>query len=155
MEEQLEDWTNTLEQYCKKSFVKIRVREKFFKKSSADEFINQRNKLDKKAKKTVNENNLKKSLEQKISINLEEEGKSLAYKFKKFSVQSSRTNFDEMWKLKKKVWPKNILSAPSAKLNHKMKLISDPKQLKLLLAKEYKERLRRRPVKPDFLKLKD
>ena len=39
---------------------------------------------------------------------------------------------------------------PTAKKNHKGKLITGPSELKKLLAKEYKERLRSRPARPDM-----
>ena len=55
-----------------------------------------------------------------------------------------------MWKLMKKLWPKVETKLPSAKKNHKGQVISEPNSLKLLLAKEYKERLRQRPVRSDF-----
>ena len=156
IKEQVGEWIKVLNKNCKNSFRKIRVREKKLKSSAADDLINERNKLDKIIKKddSLKNNTLKNDIEHKISKILEQEGRALAYKFKKFSVQSSSADLQEMWKLKKKVWPKNKISAPSAKLNHKMKLISDPKGLKSLIAKEYKERLRRRPVRPDFIKIK-
>ena len=50
----------------------------------------------------------------------------------------------------KKLWPKVETKLPSAKKNHKGQVISEPNSLKLLLAKEYKERLRQRPVRSDF-----
>ena len=40
---------------------------------------------------------------------------------------------------------------PTAKKNHRGKIVSGPHELKKLLAKEYKERLRSRPVRPDLL----
>ena len=55
-----------------------------------------------------------------------------------------------MWKRMKKLWPKVETKLPSAKKNHKGQVISEPNSLKLLLAKEYKERLRQRPVRSDF-----
>ena len=40
---------------------------------------------------------------------------------------------------------------PTAKKNHRGKIISGPSELKQLFVKEYKERLRSRPVRPDLL----
>ena len=59
-----------------------------------------------------------------------------------------------MWKLNKKIWPKcgNVL--PAAKTNYKGKLVSNPGAIKKLLAREYKDRLRKRPVRPDFADMK-
>ena len=52
-----------------------------------------------------------------------------------------------MWKIKKKLWPRRKPSLPVAKINHKGRLISSPKELLQTLHKEYKDRLRKRKVK--------
>ena len=57
-----------------------------------------------------------------------------------------------MWK--SKLWPKNGISLPTAKKNHKGKLISAPGDIKKLMAKEYKDRLRSRPFRPDLKMMK-
>ena len=54
-----------------------------------------------------------------------------------------------MWKLIKKIWPK-YNSKSTAKRNHVGKIISNPQEIKKLLSKEYKERLRERPIRPDL-----
>ena len=59
-----------------------------------------------------------------------------------------------MWKLLKKLWPKTGNSLPTAKKNHRGKIVSGPKELKILMAKEYKQRLRNRPVRPDLKQMK-
>ena len=55
-----------------------------------------------------------------------------------------------MWKLNKKLWPKCGVTLPTAKKNHRGKLVSNPGAIKKLLARAYKDRLRKRPLKPDF-----
>ena len=55
-----------------------------------------------------------------------------------------------MWKTVRKLCPKCGGTLPTAKKNHKGKLITGPSELKKLLAKEYKERLRSRPARPDM-----
>ena len=55
-----------------------------------------------------------------------------------------------MWKNMRKIWPKFGSNLPTAKKDHNDKIITDPKELRILLAKEYKERLRTRPTRPDF-----
>ena len=50
--------------------------------------------------------------------------------------------------------PKVKPSLPTAKRNHKGNIVSGPKELKLLLAKEYKNRLRSRPVRPDLINMR-
>ena len=56
----------------------------------------------------------------------------------------------EMGDLKKHNWPKHKESIPTGKLNHQNKLLTGPEEIKLLLAKEYSERLRPRPTHLDF-----
>ena len=47
------------------------------------------------------------------------------------------------------------LTLPAAKRSHDGKLVSEPTELKKLLAKEYRERLRTRPVRPDLKQLEN
>ena len=74
--------------------------------------------------------------------------------FAKFSKDPENINMSGMWKLLKKVFPQGNLSLPVAKKNHKGKVISGAQELKTLLAKEYKERLRTRPLRPDLISIK-
>ena len=91
-----------------------------------------------------------KDLEEKISsIETEENRKKIMNNFKYFSENPESIQMSRMWKLLKKIWPK-FNSQSTAKKNHKGDIISNPNALKLLLAKEYKERLRMRPVKPEM-----
>ena len=156
LEVQINNWSKVLKTCCKNSFSKIRIKNKNIKKSAADVFINKRNKLDKIIKKDGSELNLnlRNDLENKISEILQQEGRTTAHKFLKHCNKFSSVDTQEMWKLKKKLWPKKKHNAPSAKYNHKGKLVTDPKQLKRTLAKEYKDRLRHRPVRQDFVKMK-
>ena len=55
-----------------------------------------------------------------------------------------------MWKIKKKIWPKKISTLLVAKVNQVKRLVSSPREIKLALYQEYKERLRKRRVRPDF-----
>ena len=54
----------------------------------------------------------------------------------------------------KKLWPKHGNNLITAKKNHKGKLVSGAREIKTLLAKEYRERLRSRPVRPDLKLMK-
>ena len=62
--------------------------------------------------------------------------------FKTYSDNPENVNLSQMWKTLRKLWPKCGSNLPSAKKNHKGKVISGPRGLKKLLAKEYRERLR-------------
>ena len=78
-----------------------------------------------------------------------ENRESIIENFKKFSQNPEKINLQEMWKVLNKIGPKFKSSVPTAKFNHKRKLISNPDELKKLLAKEYRQRLRPRPIRPD------
>ena len=84
----------------------------------------------------------------------DENRKKLIDNFQQFSDNPENVNVLKMWKLLKKLWPKNCNSSPTAKMNHQGKIVSSPKELKILLAKEYRERLRFRPVRPDLRSMK-
>ena len=75
--------------------------------------------------------------------------------FQKFSEDPEKVNLQQVWKTMGKIWPKVGATLPVAKKDHSGKVISDPAGLKKLYAKEYKERLRVRPVRPDLEELGD
>ena len=55
----------------------------------------------------------------------------------------------EMWKLKKKLFPKKACALPYAKINYRGKIVTEPKELKKLIGEEYgRGRLRKRPTPP-------
>ena len=69
--------------------------------------------------------------------------------FKSLSQQNGKMNMNNMWNIKRKVFPKNKESLPFAKKNCDGKLVSSHNQLKELYLDTY--RLRHRPIKTDFL----
>ena len=81
---------------------------------------------------------------------LHNKAKNNAYKFRKFCDNSSSLTVQQMWKMKKRLWPKKKSTLPIAKVNKAKKLVSSPKEIKLALLQQYKERLRRRKVRPDL-----
>ena len=56
----------------------------------------------------------------------------------------------EIWRILKRIFPKAGSSLPVEKKNHRDKIVSGAKDIKKLLAKEYKDRLRCRPIRPDL-----
>ena len=89
-------------------------------------------------------------IEHEISIlEAQENRKKILENFKSYSDNPENINMGEMWKLLKKIWPKYI-SKSTAKRNHVGKIISNPQEIKKLMSKEYKERLRKRPIRPDL-----
>ena len=75
--------------------------------------------------------------------------------FKKFSENPESVNISQVWKTLEKMSPKQEATLPTAKSNHKGKIVTGPSEIKSLLAKEYKERLRTRPIRPDLGNLRN
>ena len=158
LEEQINDWRKVLNKHCKIAFKKIRINHKKRMKPIKPNIaclINQRNKL----KKNIQDEETKMKIED-IEINISkleaaENRESIIENFKKFSQNPEKNNLQEMWKVLNKIGPKFKSTVPTAKLNHKRKLISNPDEIKKLLAKEYRQRLRPRPIRPDLGDLKD
>ena len=69
---------------------------------------------------------------------------------KKYSEDPERVNLIQVWKTLRKLWPKVKEKISIAKKNYRGKIVSEPKQLKLLLTKVFKNRRRARPIRPDF-----
>lgn len=94
-------------------------------------------------------------IEKRIAeIEAEEKRNIILSRFKKFSENPENVNLHEIWNVLKRICPKYKKSIPMAKRNHVGKIISHPDQIKMLLAKEYKQRLRARPKRSDLGDLK-
>ena len=151
---QVERWRKVLNSHCNQSFKKIRIQKKKLKpiKSKISSFINERNFLSKHPEKNEGKIN---ALNEQIAENVAEENRELIVSnFKHFSDNPQNINMQQMWKLLKKLWPKNPPTIPTAKRNHRGKIISCPTGIKKILSKEYKHRLRARPVRPDLESMK-
>ena len=96
VDSQANDWMKTLITHCNTAFPKIRIRAKNIKRSEASDLIDERNIL---LKTETNDSKEVKILDAKIATILEEEGRSKAYKFKKFCDKDSTLNVTKMWKL--------------------------------------------------------
>ena len=144
---QSEEWLKNVKAYCKSSFKNIRIRPRKIKPSAADRLIGQRNNLLKQGK--VEES---KVLNVKIAQIISEEGRSKALMFRKYCDQNGSGVMSEMWKLKKKLFPKKSCTLPAAKVNYQGKLVTEPKELTKLLGEEYgRVRLRKRPTHPQHI----
>ena len=76
--------------------------------------------------------------------------KKVIANFKFYSENPMNLQMQKMWSLLKNLCPKNKPTLPAAKRNRAGKIISGQKEMKILLAKEYKNRLRSRPVRKEF-----
>ena len=68
----------------------------------------------------------------------------------KFCAQNGSVSVKEMWDLKKHMWPKHKESIPTGKINHTGKLVTSPEDIKIIMHKEFHERLRSRPIHPSL-----
>ena len=116
--------------------------------------IDERNALVKHAEKPENKVKLEKISKRIFEIEAEENRNKIVNNFKQYSDNPESINLKQMWRILKRIWPKVGSSLPVAKKNHKGKIVTGPKDLKNLLAREYKDRLRSRPVRPDLVSLK-
>ena len=146
--EQCGQWISTLKSHCKKSFQTIRIRPKRIQPSKADSLINKRNKQLKLGKYDQ-----VKLMDENIAQIVAEEGRAKAKMFERYSDQNGSNSVQEMWKLKKKLFPKKASVLPSAKLNYQGRVVTEPNELTKLLGEEYgKIRLRKRPTHPKNIK---
>ena len=151
---QIENWREILRASCYESFPKIKINKK--KKIKVSQEISKLIKL----KNMIITNNRKmeenhelhqiQNINKKISDLEAEETRNKIFKnFKFLSENPEKIEMSKMWKMLNKIWPKfNTLA--TAKQNHLGKIVSNPRALKSLLVREYKERLRVRPAKVEL-----
>ena len=146
---QIENWRRVLNKHIKKSFKRIRINQKKDKPMPPrlSKLINERNQFVKKgANRSIIE-----GLDEEISkLEAETNYHKIKEIFGKYKRDPEKINPKEVWKAVEKLWPKCGALLPTAKINHFGKIVSEPKELKDLLAKEYQERLRTRPIRPDL-----
>ena len=137
-----------LDNYFRKCFKKMRITNR--PKSKTQEInilMEQRRVL--KSKELINENEEKElfELEENIALKCEEMNKKKVIEnFKELDNQGD-VDFQGIWKIKKKYFPKNKPTLPAGKKNLKQQLI------KKLYLETFKYRLRHRPAQPGFEKL--
>ena len=83
-----------------------------------------------------------------------ENRKIIMKQFEFFSENPENIKMQNMWKILKNICPKMKPILPSAKKNHKGKIISGKNELRKLLEKEYNNRLRSRPFRNDLIDTK-
>ena len=150
--DQIEKWQQILKKFCNQSFKKIRIRKKHIKppKQPLGRLIDERNDLLRKIETPEIKAKLEEVTKTIFKLEAEENHNNIVKNFKKFSDNPENVNLHQVWKLMKKIWPKSASTVPVAKKNHKGKIVSGPNDLTNLLATEYRDRLRSRPVRPDL-----
>ena len=155
-------WEKCLENIFNKSFRKIRKRKhkKYSPKISIElsQLIDKRNSLlsdnnDQQAQISPDVEEIR-SLEEKIYC-LESKIKrnEIFSSFSQFNENQEKIIMDKMWNFMEKICPKFKQDVPVAKYNHQGILITEPDEMKKLLASEFKERFRTRPERPDLVGL--
>jgi hypothetical protein len=154
--EQIENWQTVLKSFCAQSFRKIRIRKKNIKPLTQPlgQLIDERNILVNQPDVPENKVKLDHIVNRIHEVEAEENRNKLVQNFKEFSDNPENVNVQQIWKALKRIWPKTASSLPVAKKNYKGKIISGPKDLKNLLAMEYRNRLRTRATRPDLIALK-
>ena len=154
---QVENWRQILKAYCNKSFKKIRIKKMKLKpiNKKISKFIDERSKL-----LTLDETpEIKHKIEEIDEVialmEADDNREKIMNNFKTFSENPETLNLQQVWKLNKKLWPKHENTLPIAKMNQRGKLVSNPKELKKVLAREYKDRLRQRPIRQDLLAMRN
>ena len=149
---QVDKWHSVLMSFCKDSFKKIRIRNEKIKplKSSLNALIDNRNQILRDPKDSLDLNKIELINKRIADIEAEENHKKIIENFKHLSDNPDQINMQQMWKKFKTLWPKSGISLPTGKRNFKGKIVSGPRDIKLLLSQEYKHRLRNRPFRPDL-----
>ena len=154
---QVEKWRKVLKTFCHKAFKKVRITKKSFVKPikpSLSALINQRNNLTQIKDSIENEMEIEKINLSISEMEAEERRNEIVKRFKSYSDNPEAINMQQMWKVLKTLWPKCGVTLPTSKRNHQGKIVSGPSAIKKLLAREYKDRLRSRPLRPDLHFLK-
>ena len=146
------NWQKELRSTCSKAFKKIRIKRKNVVplKGEMSKLINQRNIFANSSDNVEKDRKLQELNNEISNLEAEENRNKLMDNFKQISDNLENINVSKMWKLLNKLWPKNSNSLPTAKKNHRGKIVSGPCEIKLLLAKEYKDRLRCIPIRQGF-----
>ena len=150
-EKQATRWRETLENYFKKSFKKIRITNKIKRKTlDINILMEERRKLKRKEILEENEEEKLSQLEEKIAEKCEDINKKRVVENFKELENDGDVNHQGIWKVKRKYFPKNNPTLPAGKRNLKQQLITNPEELKELYLETFKFRLRHRPAQPEF-----
>ena len=153
LEKQIENCRKLLNKNIKENFKKVRISKRHKNKNhylEINKLIEERNII----KHTDGHHRDENSIQEKESLIADGEAKikinKILENFKTFSSNPENINLQQVWKVLNRLWPKVQSKLLTAKKNHNGVLISETNQIKQLLAREYKERLRERPIRPDL-----
>ena len=159
-DKQCKDWFKNLQTVFHKSFKKIRCQSRV-KETEVSKLLEKRKNLIQKLKKAEEETKQElskeiKSIEDGIStLSSEENRNKVIENFKHLENNDGSTNTNGIWKIMKKLFPKNVESLPFAKKNCQGQLISSQHLLKQLYLDTFVHRLRHRPIRDNLQNLKE
>ena len=135
--EQVEQWNNVLKSIRREAFTKIRIKNNNFIPVNKEimELIDERNKLLHLKEDPESRKKLYEITEKILNLEAEDKRNKLIDNFKYYSENPEQINISKMWKLLNKLSPKCVKSLPTAKRNHRGKIVSGAKAIKRLLAK--------------------
>ena len=153
---QVDSWEKVLESHCNRAFKKVRIRKKKAKPVSTriKYLIDLRNKISRVPETSETKVKLEEICSEIANIEAEEIYVKIVNNFKSLGENPSQTDRNQMWKLFNRMWPKHKNLAPVAKRNFSGKIVSSQNDIRNLLAREYKDRLRARPTRPDLESIK-
>ena len=159
VEYQVKSWIKSLNNKFHRSFKKIRCSSRGME-TDIIKLLDKRKLLIQKLKSLEEESkqevieDLSKVEDEISTLSAEENRIKVMENFKSLANVDGSTNNMGVWNIKKKVFPKNGESLPFAKKDSKGKVISCQKELKQLYLNTFTHRLRHRPIRPGFDKLK-
>ena len=154
---QAQKWNKTLNGMFHKSFRKIRVTDNKSKPDKVTDLLEKRKQLKREMASCQVENekeDLQKQLDE-VDVTLanecEERNRQKVFdNFGDITGSKGNVNNNGIWKVKKKIFPKNITAVPTAKKDVNGMLVTNPDLLKKLYLDTYHHRLRNRPIRPDL-----
>ena len=151
-------WFKELNKTLHKSFKKVRITNKSKDVGTDKLFAERRNHL-KNIKMGINvsESEVKIAhIEKEIGLEVVENNrKKINDNFAKLSGPDELVNTNGIWNLKRKIFPKNRETLPSAKKDFAGNLVTTQPQLKQLYLSTFSQRLRSRPMRDDYKSLKE
>jgi hypothetical protein len=160
LKNQVENWEVCFSAAIRQCFKRIRITENK-NESKSDQLMEKRKVLRNNLKTASDDQSISNiqndinSVENELSILLAGENMiKIKDNLQSLSNIDGSTAISGVWKLTKKLFPKNSKTLPITKKNSNGRLVSSPEELKDLYIKTYVHRLRHRPVKPDFEELK-
>ena len=152
-------WHSILKRKISESFKKVRIKQnnKSNKNTILDRKLKERKEIKMKLEKEA-DNKIKYDLEDSLELIAEEISyicfdefvEKIKDHLKDLSSQEGNFDRNKMWKLRKKICPKNTKENITAKEDENGKLETNPSKLKNLYLETFQHRLRHRKIKPEL-----